>query len=162
MAAGKRVYTMSVPVTEGKEVVLQKVVEPVTFLSGEDHVKKGELLDYDVHSGLPNVKIVVPADHLNMFVIQECFHVLMEEVDIYKLHLHLISQEEELEQVDLGEDDGTGQEDCADTSENLADLFAAVKQAELAELEEVEGPEALVEIEGWEEVEVGTVGMQMF
>ena len=55
-------------VIEGNEVVLQKVVEPITFLDREEHVRKGELFDYDVHSRLPNVKIVVLADHLNLFI----------------------------------------------------------------------------------------------
>ncbi|PON69669.1 LOW QUALITY PROTEIN: hypothetical protein TorRG33x02_258600 [Trema orientale] len=143
---GQSFYTMSVPVTEGEEVVLQEVVEPVTYLAGEDHVKEGELLDCGVHSVLPNVKSVVLADHLNMFVIQECFHALLQ-VGIYKVRLHLSSQEE-FEQVDLGEEGGLGQEDYADISENPADLSVVVQQVELAELVEEVEPEALVEIEG--------------
>ncbi|PON70564.1 hypothetical protein PanWU01x14_079380 [Parasponia andersonii] len=156
--AGQSFYMMSVPVTEGEEVVFQEVVEPVTYLAGEDHVKEGELSDCGVHSVLPNVKSIVLADHLNMFVIQECFHAPLQ-VGIYKVRLYLSSQEWEFEQVDLGEEGRLGQEDYADISENLADLSVVVQQVELAELVEVVEPEALVEIEGWKEV-VGTVGMQ--
>lgn len=113
--------------------MLQEGVGPVPFLGTEDHEKAVQLLNYGSHLGLQNVKSVVLADHLGMFVIPP-------EVDAYMIHLRLVSEEEELEPRDWCEQLEMRQEDCADINEGLPDPCGVVHQEAAVAV----GPEAVV------------------